>query len=215
MRPAPELDAVGDGAGDQGRGDHREHQLEHREDQDGHADGVHRRDHGGGIAEADVVLREADDPARAGLTEGQRESVERPEHAHDAETDEVHHQHVEDVLGPDEATIEERKPGVINITRAAEARIQAVFPSAAGLMSSAARSSAACCTDESFRQRDCKGVALLSESVRTASLRPVSVRDLNLFRVYERELIYAVNMWTGFAGDCPFYGHRTTAVLPV
>jgi hypothetical protein len=84
-RPAEELGPVRDGAGDQGRGDHREHQLEHREGQRG--DLVLGAVDGGFLLEqlAETDRAEVTDEAVAAGAEGEGESEQCPEDADDAD----------------------------------------------------------------------------------------------------------------------------------
>lgn len=103
--PGGELDAVGEGAADQGGGEDGEHHLEDGEDV--HRDGVAVPEFGDADpAEADEVRAPADDGADVGA-EGEAESVEHPQDRDDPEADEAHHQHVQGALDADHASVEE------------------------------------------------------------------------------------------------------------
>ena len=58
----------------------------------------------------------ADEPAVAGVAEGQAEDDRRPQDADQAHGEEVLHEHAEDVLGPDHPP--KKRPGVMNKPRA-------------------------------------------------------------------------------------------------
>ncbi len=97
-RPRRELEAVGDGSGDQRRGDHREGEPECGEGPGFPARHVFQE---GGVEAAD------ERPAPGALTTEQRGHHRHPEQGHDAQAVDVHHQHVEHVLGAHHAAVEQ------------------------------------------------------------------------------------------------------------
>ncbi len=103
-RPGRELHAVGHGAGDQRRGDHGEHAEEHQHDQV-RAAGLTRDAQPleeGEVEAPDELLVEV-------RTVGAGDGVpdHRPQHRDREQAPEVHHQHVQDVLRPIHASVEQ------------------------------------------------------------------------------------------------------------
>jgi hypothetical protein len=106
--PAPELGPVGDRAGQQRRGDHREHQLEHRERQQRYPVGL-RPDQRRRVPKAEVV-EAAEQPAPQVVAEDQREPERDPQHPDHGQAHDAHHHHVEHALGADQTAVEQRQP---------------------------------------------------------------------------------------------------------
>ena len=108
--PGEELRAVRDGTADQRGRDDREHQLEagEREQRDPVGTAVVRElvDRGAETRLGDV----ADEPA-ARVGERQREAVDHPQHADDADRRERHQHHVERASGLGHSSVEERETG--------------------------------------------------------------------------------------------------------
>ena len=98
-RPRRELDAVGDGARDERRGDRREH-----------AEEGDRRDRPAGVVarDADAVEHQEVEVADVLVTAlGERVSEHHPHDRHDEEAIEVHHQHVQHIAALVHPSVEE------------------------------------------------------------------------------------------------------------
>ena len=102
--------ALGEGAGDEGRGDRREHQLEGSEQHE--RDG--RRIRGRRLETHAVEHREvepADEPEAADVRpEGEREPDDHPHDADEGQPEEAVHDRRQHVLAPDQAAVEQRQP---------------------------------------------------------------------------------------------------------
>ena len=96
--PGRELHAVGNGAGDQGRRYDRERHEKYRRD-----DVVRRLD-----VLHPYLIERADESTVAGI--GKRVTDQHPTDRDCSQAIHVHHEHVEHVLGPEHAAIEQRQP---------------------------------------------------------------------------------------------------------
>ncbi len=116
-----ELDPLGQGAGDQGHGDHGEHALDtwRRRTRGCRPGSAHVLEEGvdrGAVLEGDQAvehrLAEVADQAAAGIgAEGEGVADHRPLHADDPHGDKGMHHGGEDVLGADHAAVEEGQAG--------------------------------------------------------------------------------------------------------
>ncbi len=107
--PGTELGPVRDRSRDERGRDHREHQLERREDED--RDRVLPtvdRDLVEHVAQTDSA-EVADEAVGVFVAERQREAEQHPQRGDDADRQHAHHQHVEHGLGADHAAVEEGK----------------------------------------------------------------------------------------------------------
>jgi hypothetical protein len=108
--PGAEPGPVRDRPGDQGAGDHAEQPLEHGEQDHRHRRvAVRRRVEQ--VAQAGVLRRVTEQTRADVVSEGDRVADQGPQHRHDGEGPEGHHDHVEDALGADHAAVEERQTG--------------------------------------------------------------------------------------------------------
>ena len=106
--------ALGEGADDQGRSDHREGHLEHEISELRNHDAVREgRGRRVGVDAMQEGLGEAADPGghAAAVGEGHRVAVQRPDHADHGDDREHLGQDRGHVLGADETAIEQRQPG--------------------------------------------------------------------------------------------------------
>jgi len=100
-----EVDAVGEGAADEGRGDDRDHHLVDDEDEEG--DGVvARHGRGGGDAYEEDVVKVADDCA-VSAAEAEAVADGEPDDVGDGHGGEALHHDGDDVFSSDEAAVEE------------------------------------------------------------------------------------------------------------
>ena len=107
--PGTEPGPVGDGAGDQGPGDHAEQALEHREqdDRDGQPAVCTLGDQG---LQPEVLQRVADESPADVVAEGDRVADEDPDDDDRREGAEGHHHHVQHALGAHHPAVEQREP---------------------------------------------------------------------------------------------------------